>query len=240
MINRLVALSVGVFGVALLVSSAQAQGRAGSVSASGGRTAGAAPRSGTFRTNFARQHRGRRSFDGAFLPYFYPDYGYYDYDFEPGTIEAPPPQIIAPTPAAAPVAPAATPPAPLVLELRGDHWVRIENYNSSVGTQSSQPERAPNLKRGPSDVGSRPSQASQPSRELPPVVLVFRDGHKEEIEKYMIMGATICTGADYWSSGSWTRKIPIAELDVPATIKLNQEQGVKFTLPSGPSEVILR
>ena len=75
---------------------------------------------------------------------------------------------------------------------------------------------------------------------LPPAVLVFRDGHKQEIEKYTIVGATIYTNADYWSSGSWTREVQIVELDVPATLKLNRERGAKFSLPSGPNEVMIR
>jgi hypothetical protein len=29
-------------------------------------------------------------------------------------------------------------------------------------------------------------------------------------------------------------------LDVPATLKLNQERGAKFSLPSGPNEVMIR
>jgi hypothetical protein len=80
----------------------------------------------------------------------------------------------------------------------------------------------------------------QPPSELPPAVLVFRDGHQEEAAKYTIVGTTIFIKADYWSSGSWTRKVPIADLDLAATLKLNQERGAKFTLPSRSSEVIFR
>jgi hypothetical protein len=75
---------------------------------------------------------------------------------------------------------------------------------------------------------------------LPSAVLVFRDGHKEEIGKYVIVSGTIYTSSDYWNSGSWTRKVQIADLDVPATLKLNQERGAKFALPSGPNEVMMR
>jgi len=71
-------------------------------------------------------------------------------------------------------------------------------------------------------------------------VLVFRDGHQEEIEKYTIIGPVIYAQADYWSTGSWRRKVAIADLDIPATLKLNQERGGKFSLPSGPNEVIFR
>jgi hypothetical protein len=84
------------------------------------------------------------------------------------------------------------------------------------------------------------SGAAQPSQELPPAVLVFRDGRQEEVKRYMIMGTVIYTRADYWSTGSWTRKIAIADLDVPATLRLNQGRGAKFGLPSGPDEVVVR
>ena len=71
-------------------------------------------------------------------------------------------------------------------------------------------------------------------------MLVFRDGHQEEIGKYLIEGTTIYTGSDYWTTGSWTRKVPIADLNVAETLKLNQQRGANFRLPSNPNEVMLR
>jgi hypothetical protein len=54
------------------------------------------------------------------------------------------------------------------------------------------------------------------------------------------MGTTIYTSADYWSSGTWTRRVEVAELDVPATMNLNRERGANFSLPSRTSEVMIR
>lgn len=218
--NRLVALSIVMLGATAFVSSAQAQ-RRGTVSRGGGQT------------GFVRIRRGERFLAGsAYAPYFYSDYA-------PGIIEAPPSQIIVQT--AQPASPvAATKPLDsLVLELQGDHWVRITNYGESqAGGRSNQPD---------SDRGSdlpaaapRQSQTNEPPIALPGAVLVYRDGYNEEISKYTIIGTAIYTNADYWSSGSWTRKIPITALDIPATLKLNQERGSKFSLPSGPNEVIVR
>jgi len=76
--------------------------------------------------------------------------------------------------------------------------------------------------------------------ELPPVVLVYRDGHRESVGEYSIIGGTLYTSADYWQSGSWTRRIPISTLDVPSTLAANREAGVKFMLPSGPNVVVTR
>ena len=83
-------------------------------------------------------------------------------------------------------------------------------------------------------------QASQPPTKLPPSVLVFRDGHQEEVERYVVQGDSLYTSADYWSTGSWTRRIPIAELDVPASTKLNAARGGKFSVPTRPYEVVVR
>jgi hypothetical protein len=71
-------------------------------------------------------------------------------------------------------------------------------------------------------------------------VLVFRDGHRKEVRAYTIIGSVIYTSSDYWSAGSWTKQVPIAQLDLPATVQLNRERGGKFSLPSGPSEIIMR
>jgi hypothetical protein len=130
----------------------------------------------------------------------------------------------------------------LVLELQGDHWVRLTNYGQSQTGQILQRESQQASSQTSASLISAARQipVSEPPSELPPAVLVFRDGHQEEIGKYVIAGTTIYTSADYWSSGSWTRKVQIAALDIPATLKVNRERGAKFSLPSGPHEVMLR
>jgi hypothetical protein len=240
--KRLVTPTFAILGAMVFVSSAQAQRGRATVSASVNRMGTGVSRISGRRTGFLHQRERHHSVgDSAFFPYFYPDYyDYSDYDPEPARPEATPQIIIGQT--AQPAAVPAPPPAePLVLELRGDQWVRITNKGQTwIGGQPSElgSEGASNP-FAKSTASPRRSGTSESSSQLPPAVLVFRDGHKEEIGKYMILGATIYSGADYWSSGSWTRKIPIGELDVPATLKLNQERGTKFSLPSGPSEVII-
>ena len=164
-------------------------------------------------------------------PYFYSDYGY---DSE----EAAQPQAVAVTASAPVQAPPAAPLEPLLIERQGDHFVRMTlSEKASAGGQS-----APDYSEKSTPRSSSPARklAVQPPRELAPAVLVFRDGRKEEVSSYTIMSGTIYSKADYWSSGSWTRKIQIADLDVPATLKLNQERGLKFVLPAGPNEVVMR
>ena len=117
--------------------------------------------------------------------------------------------------------------------------MQVTGYPESTrATPSASPETV-NATRLRPVMPSR-KEAAQPPPELPPAVLVFRDGRQEEVKSYTIIGETLYASANYWTSGSWTRKIEIADLDVPATLKLNQERGSKFNLPSGPQEVVIR
>jgi len=65
-----------------------------------------------------------------------------------------------------------------------------------------------------------------PPQEQDPTVLVFRDGHKQEIRNYAIVGQMLW---DFGAKG--THKIPLSDLDLETTRKLNDERGVDFVLP---------
>jgi len=68
---------------------------------------------------------------------------------------------------------------------------------------------------------------SQPSPD--PTVLVFKDGHQLEIGNYAIVNQTI-----YDLTPGHPRKIAVADLDLPATQKLNDDHGITFDVPSSP------
>jgi hypothetical protein len=59
-----------------------------------------------------------------------------------------------------------------------------------------------------------------------PTVLVFRDGHQQEVTNYAIVGQTI------YVFDARTQKIAITDLDVAKTIKLNDDRGVDFHVPA--------
>jgi len=226
-------------GAALFLPAAAAQvgGRAGSARAP--RALGSSR--GGARTGFGARGRGQYGFGffpgWAYLPPpYYPDYDYgFDYDNGYGP-EAPPPWLAM----RAEQAPAtAKPVEPLVLERRGDQWVRIDATGQSVASAAAVKSGSGQTPRPASESGER-NYPSPPAPKLPPAVLVFHDGHHEEIEKYTIIGPVIYAPADYWKTGSWTRKLAIADLDIPATLELNQERGGKFNLPSGPNEIVVR
>jgi hypothetical protein len=63
---------------------------------------------------------------------------------------------------------------------------------------------------------------------LPDTMLVFRDQHKQEVRNYAIIGQTLWNFAP-----QHTEKIPLSDLDVPATTKANEERGVTFRVPAG-------
>ncbi len=237
--SRAVVLFLAILGATVFVLPAQAQRQFAFAPTPGNRTGPAFSQRRVMGRGFVRQHRARRYFPGSlYAPYFYPDYDY-GYDSEPPITEASPPQIGEQV--AQPVSPALVPAPPdsVVLELQGDHWVRVTNYGQSqTDGPSGQPE--PGQAPSPQTAAPRRIQVSEPPAEVPAAILVFRDGHREEIEKYTVVGATLYTSADYWSSGSWTRRVQLRELDVPATLKLNQERNAKFSLPAGPDEVMVR
>ena len=177
---------------------------------------------------------------GGFLPYwgcddcwdYPPDYtGYNTSGYPP--VMGPPPFVVQEAPQPEKII------QPLVLERRGDQWVKITGYSESTAAAQTElpitPEAAGVL---PGTTGR--SESTEPVRKLPPAVLVFRDGHEEEVKSYTIIDGTLYARTNYWITGAWTKKIEISSLDVPATLKLNQERGLDFRLPSGPREVMIR
>jgi hypothetical protein len=148
------------------------------------------------------------------------------------------PQVVSQEPyPAAIVAPPAKSSGGMVLQLEGDHWVRM---TSSGPPQIVGPAvQAPSASSAGTVAKNRVSGTTKAPGEAPRAVLVFRDGHQEEIGQYRIMGGLITVAADYWSTGSWTRNVPVSDLDVPATLKVNGERGTHFRLPSGPNEMMI-
>jgi hypothetical protein len=87
---------------------------------------------------------------------------------------------------------------------------------------------------GDQDIYARPvplrpvQHEAQGAPILPDTMLVFRDQHKQEVRNYAIVGQTL------WNfSSSRTEKIPLSDLDLPATTKANEERGVTFRVPAG-------
>jgi hypothetical protein len=68
-------------------------------------------------------------------------------------------------------------------------------------------------------------RASAPEKPLN-TVLVYRDGRHAEVQDYAILGKTLWIFA-----GQTTKKVPLSDLDLDGTIKLNDDRGVEFISP---------
>lgn len=123
---------------------------------------------------------------------------------------------------------------PMMLELHGNQWVKVTGYSEAP------PGVADAMPGPPAGNTVQETRAFSPPVEIPAAVLVFQDGHQEEVKSYSIIGGTLYAHSSYWATGTWTRQIQIYNLDVPATLKLNQQRGSRFRLPSGPREVVIR
>jgi hypothetical protein len=67
-----------------------------------------------------------------------------------------------------------------------------------------------------------------PVTDEPGTLLVFKDGHRLEVKNYAIQGNML-----YDLTSGHRRKIELAELDLAATQKENEDRGVDFQLPAG-------
>jgi hypothetical protein len=71
------------------------------------------------------------------------------------------------------------------------------------------------------------ARAEDPVTAQPSTVLVFKDGHQSDVLNYAIVGNTL-----FDLGAGRTRKILLADLDLPATQKANDERGVDFQIPA--------
>jgi hypothetical protein len=159
---------------------------------------------------------------------------YADYPVEPLAVPTAPPQVVIVQPAPVADIPE-TRSEPLLIELQGNRYVRF-------GGRQQSPERGMNAPPdfAETEAGNSSSPQPQAHPELPPTVLIFRDGHREQLPEYAIVGSTIYASGDYWQSGHWTKNIQVSALNIPATVRANHENGVKFMLPSAPNEIVTR
>ena len=79
----------------------------------------------------------------------------------------------------------------------------------------------------PSASSSREQASDNETHEpSPATVLVFRDQRREEVQNYAIVGQTL-----WIFSPLRTEKIPLAEIDLAASAKANEDRGVEFRVP---------
>jgi hypothetical protein len=222
MIRNLILAALTVFVTCgLLVSSASSQ-RGGGFASRGGGARGFHPGGGRFHSGF-------------YLPWLLPDDGDFayasDYPAQPTFIVMQPP---------APQPERVQPPTPLLIELRGDRYVQVSGDGSSgTETLGSATAAQPPLRARPANTPGTTAHPPMPDQEAP-AVLVFRDGHREEVSAYTIVDGVLYANGNYYTDGSWNRKVALSSLNLPETLASNQTRGVRFQLPTSPNEVIVR
>jgi len=183
-------------------------------------------------------HRGAHS--RSFLyPLAFSDPFYSDYLSNTGyPVASQPPVIVMQSPPVAAPVPdrVSTPSQPLMIELQGDRYVRVSGPGIS-GAEMIEPDAIDRIPNSPRHAERHVATADP---ELVPAILIFRDGHREEVSEYTIADGSLYTRADYYTNGSWNRKIELSSLNLSETIRSNQSRGVRFQLPSFPNEVIVR
>ena len=178
---------------------------------------------------------GRGNFGAGYYSIPLGDPLYSDYLYSTGyPVASQPPVIVMqspPAPAAASER-ATVPAQPLLIELQGNRYVQLTGENES-GTQMLDDQTTSAVLARPPDL-RRISQ-----RESLNAILVFRDGTKAEVSNFTISNGVLYAAADYYTAGAWNRKIELSSLNLPETVKANQDRGVAFRLPSSPNEVIV-
>jgi hypothetical protein len=72
-----------------------------------------------------------------------------------------------------------------------------------------------------------PSRTHETIADEPATILVFKDGHKAEVNNYAIVGDEL-----YDFTPQHHRRIALADLDIPASVKANDALGIDFRVPS--------
>jgi len=118
----------------------------------------------------------------------------------------------------APYYPIAEEPSPAVTDRESDLAAQVERLTDEV-------ERL-RVEGASREQARQTATPPLPVKENEPTVLVFRDGHQSEVRNYAIVGQTLWALTELRA-----RKIPLSNLDMEVTKKVNAERGVELRLP---------
>jgi hypothetical protein len=99
------------------------------------------------------------------------------------------------------------------------------------GPEYPSPEQAPDqpYQPAPSRPAYQPQTAVDAAPDQPPITLLFKDGRPEQqVQNYAVTRTTL-----YVLDGARRHEIPLADLDLPQTERVNRDAGVEFTIPAG-------
>ncbi len=194
------------------------------------------------RVGFAPHFNGRSSgfHNGHIRRFASPGAGYYPLGlFDPSytdyldagyPVASQPPVVVVQQPRAASVPePPAAPTEPLMIELQGDRYVQVSNPSHQAQMIDS-PAPAEAMTRS-----NNPPSSDSSS----PAILVFRDGHREEVTGYTIADGRLYVTSNYLTTGFWIQYVELSTLNLPETIAANSGRPHPFRIPSSSNEVIV-
>jgi hypothetical protein len=115
---------------------------------------------------------------------------------------------------------------PLMIELQNGRYVRIASTPANGEALSLAIDKKP----APASTAPNP----------PPAILIFRDGHTEEVRDYAIADGTLYARGNYYTDGYWNKRIELSALDLSQTLQANTARKTNFFLPTSPNQVITR
>jgi hypothetical protein len=119
-------------------------------------------------------------------------------------------------------------PAPTVAEPYYSEPQPVYSQDATDQSNADLAYQVGELSRQIQDLRQQQAQAAQPVPVTPmtPVVLIFKDGHRIEIQNYAIVGQTL-----WVLDQSNSTKLPLSDLDLNATQVENRARGLRFPLP---------
>ena len=98
---------------------------------------------------------------------------------------------------------------------------RLSNEVEELREERASAQSQPSVPRPPVQT----SAETRSDQDLP-VILVFLDKHIQEVRNYAVANEVVVA-----FDGTRTRKYPLIDIDLAATMKLNDERGVNFNVP---------
>lgn len=189
-----------------------------------------APFASAQRTAMSAVHTGSLAHHHArsFFPLAYAEY----YDDSEYSAPVPTPVFVAQAPPASAPVEEKLPADPLMIELQGERYVRVGGENvAEDGTVAFSTASGEHVQET--------QNHSDSTRRTLSSILVFRDGHREEVPEYTIANGVVYVESNFYTAGAWTRKVALSSLDVAQTLRVNQSRGTTFRFSSSPNEVVV-
>lgn len=190
---------------------------------------GATPPHGPHQPQFHQPgtHQHHRQNQGYAYPYYVPYYVPYSPVMDPSD---------APEESAAdvPEDPNQYQGGPTIFDRRGSGMPAPNDYREekprAAVPKPSNPVATPAMQTEALTAAPAPTKAPEPIViAQPSTILIFKDGHKQEVSNYAIVGSNL-----FDLTPGHRLKIALSDLDLNATQKANEDEGIDFKLPESP------